>query len=32
VLESGHDRSEAHGLYEAYGFDHYARAYTLELV
>jgi ribosomal protein S18 acetylase RimI-like enzyme len=32
VLESGHHRSEAHVLYEAYGFDHYARAYALKLV
>lgn len=31
VLESGHDRAEAHLLYESYGFEHYARAYTLEL-
>jgi ribosomal protein S18 acetylase RimI-like enzyme len=31
VLESGHHRAEAHQLYEAYGFEHYARAYKLEL-
>ena len=31
VLESGHHRTEAHRLYEAYGFRHYARAYSLEL-
>lgn len=31
VLESGHHRSEAHQLYESYGFDHYARAYALKL-
>jgi len=31
VLESGHHRAEAHQLYEAYGFEHYARAYSLEL-
>lgn len=31
VLESGHHRSEAHQLYEAYGFEHYARAYALDL-
>ena len=31
VLESGHHRSEAHQLYESYGFQHYARAYSLEL-
>jgi ribosomal protein S18 acetylase RimI-like enzyme len=31
VLESGHHRSEAHQLYEAYGFEHHARAYTLKL-
>jgi ribosomal protein S18 acetylase RimI-like enzyme len=31
VLESGHHRSEAHRLYEAYGFDHYGRAYALKL-
>jgi ribosomal protein S18 acetylase RimI-like enzyme len=31
VLESGHHRAEAHQLYESYGFQHYARAYTLEL-
>jgi ribosomal protein S18 acetylase RimI-like enzyme len=31
VLESGHHRAEAHNLYEGYGFQHYARAYSLEL-
>jgi ribosomal protein S18 acetylase RimI-like enzyme len=31
VLESGHHRAEAHELYEAYGFKHYARAYALQL-
>jgi ribosomal protein S18 acetylase RimI-like enzyme len=31
VLESGHHRAEAHQLYESYGFEHYARAYGLEL-
>jgi ribosomal protein S18 acetylase RimI-like enzyme len=31
VLESGHHRAEAHRLYEAYGFEHYARAYALTL-
>ena len=31
VLESGHHRAEAHQLYEAYGFEHHARAYKLEL-
>jgi ribosomal protein S18 acetylase RimI-like enzyme len=31
VLESGHHREEAHQLYEAYGFTHYARAYALQL-
>jgi ribosomal protein S18 acetylase RimI-like enzyme len=31
VLESGHHRAEAHDLYEAYGFAHYARAYALDL-
>lgn len=31
VLESGHHRAEAHRLYEDYGFQHYARAYALEL-
>ena len=30
-LESGHHRAEAHRLYEDYGFEHYARAYALEL-
>jgi ribosomal protein S18 acetylase RimI-like enzyme len=31
VLESGHHRAAAHLLYEAYGFEHYARAYALKL-
>jgi hypothetical protein len=31
VLESGHHRAEAHRLYESYGFEHYARAYSLRL-
>lgn len=31
VLESGHHRAEAHRLYEQFGFEHYARAYTFEL-
>ena len=31
VLESGHHRAEAHRLYESFGFEHYARAYALEL-
>ena len=31
VLESGHHRAKAHRLYEHYGFQHYARAYALEL-
>jgi ribosomal protein S18 acetylase RimI-like enzyme len=31
VLESGHHRTEAHQLYEAYGFEHHARAYILKL-
>lgn len=31
VLESGHERAEAHELYRAYGFTHYARAYALRL-
>jgi ribosomal protein S18 acetylase RimI-like enzyme len=31
VLESGHHRAEAHRLYEDYGFEHYARAYALQL-
>ena len=31
VLESGHHRADAHRLYEAYGFSHYARAYALQL-
>lgn len=30
-LESGHHRADAHRLYESYGFEHYARAYTLSL-
>ena len=31
ILESGHERAEAHQLYESYGFTHSARAYTLGL-
>jgi ribosomal protein S18 acetylase RimI-like enzyme len=31
VLESGHNRAEAHQRYESYGFAHYARAYGLNL-
>ncbi len=31
VLESGHQRADAHRLYESYGFDHYARSYELQL-
>jgi ribosomal protein S18 acetylase RimI-like enzyme len=31
VLESGHERTEAHQLYEAYGFVHSGRAYGLVL-
>ena len=31
VLESGHHRAEAHRLYDAYGFEHYGRAYALKL-
>lgn len=31
VLESGHQRAEAHQLYESYGFTHHARAYALKL-
>jgi ribosomal protein S18 acetylase RimI-like enzyme len=31
VLESGHHRTEAHELYESYGFTHFARAYALKL-
>ena len=31
VLESGHDRGEAHRLYESYGFIHGGRAYWLPL-
>ncbi|MCC6223313.1 MAG: GNAT family N-acetyltransferase [Thermoleophilia bacterium] len=30
-LESGHDRTLSHPLYEAYGFAHHGRAYRLEL-
>lgn len=30
-LESGHDRTASHPLYEAYGFVHHGRAYRLEL-
>ena len=31
TLESGHHRTEAHQLYESYGFVHHARAYILRL-
>jgi ribosomal protein S18 acetylase RimI-like enzyme len=31
ILESGHDRAEAHRLYESFGFVHYARSYGLRL-
>jgi GNAT superfamily N-acetyltransferase len=31
VLESGHQRAEAHRLYESFGFVHYARSYGLRL-
>lgn len=31
TLESGHQRAEAHQLYESYGFVHHARAYILRL-
>lgn len=31
VLESGHERAEAHELYRAYGFVHGGRAYGLRL-
>ncbi|MEK6276098.1 MAG: GNAT family N-acetyltransferase [Actinomycetota bacterium] len=31
ILESGHERAEAHQLYEGYGFVHSGRAYTLAL-
>jgi GNAT superfamily N-acetyltransferase len=31
ILESGHERAEAHRLYESYGFEHYARSYQLPL-
>jgi ribosomal protein S18 acetylase RimI-like enzyme len=31
TLESGHQRAEAHQLYESYGFIHHARAYLLPL-
>jgi ribosomal protein S18 acetylase RimI-like enzyme len=30
-LESGHHRTEAHRLYESYGFEHHGRAYQLVL-
>jgi GNAT superfamily N-acetyltransferase len=30
-LESGHQRAEAHRLYETYGFEHAGRLYTLRL-
>ncbi|MGZ8458134.1 MAG: N-acetyltransferase family protein, partial [Gemmatirosa sp.] len=29
LLESGHERTEAHQLYESYGFVHYARSYAI---
>ncbi len=29
ILESGHERAEAHRLYESYGFVHYARSYAI---
>jgi ribosomal protein S18 acetylase RimI-like enzyme len=32
VLESGHERSEAHRLYESYGFTHGGRFYGLRLI
>ena len=31
ILESGHERAEAHQLYESYGFVHYARSYAIAL-
>jgi ribosomal protein S18 acetylase RimI-like enzyme len=31
VLESGHERAEAHQLYESFGFVHGGRAYALRL-
>ena len=31
TLESGHQRDDAHRLYEAYGFRHAGRQYTLQL-
>jgi len=31
ILESGHQRAEAHRLYESFGFEHYARSYQLLL-
>jgi ribosomal protein S18 acetylase RimI-like enzyme len=31
VLESGHQRAEAHRLYESFGFVHHGRAYSLAL-
>jgi ribosomal protein S18 acetylase RimI-like enzyme len=31
TLESGHQRAEAHRLYESFGFVHHARAYILSL-
>jgi ribosomal protein S18 acetylase RimI-like enzyme len=31
ILESGHERAEAHRLYETYGFVHHGRAYGLRL-
>jgi ribosomal protein S18 acetylase RimI-like enzyme len=32
VLESGHERAEAHQLYESYGFTHSGRFYGLRLI
>ena len=32
VLESGHERAEAHQLYESYGFTHGGRFYGLRLI
>jgi ribosomal protein S18 acetylase RimI-like enzyme len=32
VLESGHERAEAHQLYESYGFIHSGRFYGLRLI
>jgi GNAT superfamily N-acetyltransferase len=30
-LESGHERTDSHPLYERYGFEHFGRAYRLKL-